>query len=123
MERKVTMSFFILDIMGPVRLNRFDYTDGEDSGQSWRRWLRSFKYMLQAIDITEDDVKYNMLMHYMGEKAQEVYEGLPDPPEAQTRGPLLSVDRYTSHRTEYEKAVEKLKLQSKTRRTSVTCCD
>lgn len=95
-------------MVGPVRLNRFNYIDGEDSGPAWQRWIRSFKYMLQAINIEDDGVKYKMLMHYMGDKAQEVYEGLPDPPEMESCGPLISVDRYMPHRTQYEKAVEKL---------------
>lgn len=64
--------------------------------------------MLQAINMEDDDVKYKMLMHYMGDKAQEVYEGLPDPPECENRGPLATTDRYIPHRTRYEAAVEKL---------------
>lgn len=109
-DKMIDEKFCISEAMGtePVRLNRFDYTDDEDGGPSWQKWYRAFKYMLQAINVEDDDVKYRMLMHYMGDKAQEVYEGLPDPPENEKRGPLATTDKYIPHRTKYETAVDKL---------------
>lgn len=46
--------------------------------------------MLQAIDIEDDKIKYRMQTQNMGEKAQEVYEGLPNPLEKENQGPLVN---------------------------------
>lgn len=92
---------------GPIHfgMKRFEYTHGKDSGPDWQSFVRDFECWSEANGL-DDTKKYKWFKFYMGPKAQEIYERLPEPKSEDRRGPLVT--QYRPQRTEYEIAADKL---------------
>lgn len=58
-----------------LSIGPFDHTEfGENSGYEWRKWLRSFEYMMKASRKEDDADKMVMLLHFAGPKVQEIFD-------------------------------------------------
>lgn len=101
----------ISDVMRSLglQLQPFDYaTHTDDVGNEWRKWVRSFETMIRASRIQDDEWKCDLLLHYAGPSVQQLFETLPEMPEAEKRGPRTNTDKYTPNMTRFEEAVAKL---------------
>ena len=65
-------------------------------GPRWRRWKRSFEFLIEAKGITNDSQKKALLLHCAGQDVQDVFDTLTDP------GPVPERD------SEYAKAMRSL---------------
>lgn len=94
---------------GPIHsgMKRFEYMHGKDSGPEWQSFVRDFECWSEANEL-DDAKKYKWFKFYMGPKAQEIYERLPEPKSDDKRGPLVNITGYRPQRTEYEIAADKL---------------
>lgn len=54
-------------------------TDPTNMGTRWKKWIDRFDNFLDAFNITEDRRKKSMLLHFIGEKAHEIFLTLPEP--------------------------------------------
>ena len=54
------------------------YTDNENVGTHWRKWLAKFENLVCALDITSDAPKKTLLLHYGGDEIYEIYESFSD---------------------------------------------
>lgn len=110
---KIRCNFFIFSFSAENKLGlgirSFDYTlYGDNSGHEWKKWMRSFNCFMVASGIKDSERKCALLLHFAGEKVQELFETLPEREnnDRVLRGPLSSA--YVLQCTEYERAVEKL---------------
>lgn len=93
-----------MGVMPPFELNVYEY----NSGIKWRKWLRAFEVFAKANKMDDEEEKSNWLLHYAGEKVQDVYFNLPETKENEESTEPL-VGRYVlRHKSEYEIMVEKL---------------
>lgn len=89
-------------------MQRFQYVHGKNSGPEWQSFVRDFECWSEANELN-DEKKFKWFKFYMGPKAQEILERLPDPKSDGKRGPLLIDDQsYIPQRSQYELAVDKL---------------
>lgn len=103
----------------------FDYTVfGDNCGHEWKLWLRSFELFTKASKITDDEEKQTMLLHFAGQKVQEIFDSLPDTTANEHCGPLAA--GYVLQPSMYENAIAKLNaffLPKKTQHMNVMFCD
>lgn len=95
--------------MGAVGPVAFEFgTYGIDGALKWRKWLRGFEVFAKANKIEEPREKCNWLLHYAGEKVQDVFFSLPELKEkAKRTGPLAS-GYVKAGKDEYQVAVDRL---------------
>ena len=58
-------------------LPQFD-TEPFDSGKRWRKYLKRFVNLLEALDLKEDRRKKALLLHYSGKSVQSIFETFTD---------------------------------------------
>lgn len=59
-----------------MTFKEFDYTEGDNCGNDWKLWLRSFERFMDACKIFDSKDKKRYLLHYVGEKVQIIYDSL-----------------------------------------------
>ncbi|XP_049299930.1 uncharacterized protein K02A2.6-like [Anopheles funestus] len=95
--------------MPGLALQPFNYEGHSESiGVEWKKWLRSFEFMLRACRVDDEGWKKDLLLHFLGPNVQQIFETLPDLPNINMRGPFLNVERYTPNMTAYQEAIAKL---------------
>ena len=48
----------------------------------WKKWRKSFEYFVVGKGVRDDEQKKALLLHCAGTDVQELYDTLPDPPQA-----------------------------------------
>lgn len=92
-----------MGVMLPFELNVHEF----NSGVKWRKWLRSFEVFAKANKMQDEEEKSNWLLHYAGEKVQDVYFNLSKEKEEEAEEPV--VGKYVLRpKSEYEIMVERL---------------
>lgn len=67
---------------------------------NWRKWLRSFMYMIEGRGITANERKKALLLHLSGTEVQDIYETLqPLENEENKNSFTITVDRLTAYFT------------------------
>lgn len=62
-------------MLGGYGVAKFDYTVyGDNCENEWKLWLRSFELFMKASNVTDDEQKQTMLLHFGGQKVQELYD-------------------------------------------------
>ena len=64
---------------------RFDLENISTLGTKWERYVDQFKNFLVAVNVTDNDRKKALLLHYAGEEIYDIYQTLPDLPEAEKK--------------------------------------
>ena len=71
-----------LDLPG---ISRFDPDIKHSSiGPRWQAWREELDYYIAAVNITDDKLKRNLLLHLAGTKVQKIFKTLREPEEERT---------------------------------------
>ena len=54
------------------------YQNNKNVGMRCREWLAKFENLVCALDITSDDCKKVLCLHYGGDEINEIYESVSD---------------------------------------------
>ena len=52
----------------------FDYADKADAGPKWEKWINRLELLFTGMDISDNDRKRALLLHYAGERVYDIYE-------------------------------------------------
>ena len=72
----------------------FDLTEITTIGTRWKKYVKRFEILYNALAITDDKQKVSMLLNYVGEEVFDIYENILPPGEHSYKDVTEALDKH-----------------------------